>query len=282
MCTCMWLVLSHGFVTPAPWLLRHRQSARASAPALVLIVGEEIGAGNYGFVHAATLDGQPVVAKRANGDELAESYLDVEAAVNAELSGADGFCSYLGEQQAEDKVRWLVWERISGGADGDEKATTLADIIANAAPSQSAAAALEAATGLTLAECLRALLRCLQRLRCGRSQSPASARPGRAAVPPARLPWLHLSCAPLLSHRQARAGLRAPRPQAGECAHRRRPPTEGASQLVEGALRLVFRAAPLCPPVLQGLRPLQLVPERSLSILDADPAAGARLRPPQR
>lgn len=38
---------------------------------------------------------------------------------------------------------------------------------------------------------------------------------------------------------------------------------------------------PCARPVLQGLRLLQLVPERSLSILDADPAAGARLRPPQ-
>ena len=137
-------------------------SPRAPAPRLSLSVGEELGRGNYGVVHAATLEGKLVVAKRAGDDKLAESYLDVEAAVNAELNSqpAGGFCTYLGEQQAQGS-RWLVWERIGG--DGG-KAASLADLIAAATPPQTAADALEAATGLTLAGSLRALLLCAQRL----------------------------------------------------------------------------------------------------------------------
>ena len=139
-------------------------SPRAPAPRLSLSVGAELGRGNYGVVHAATLEGKPVVAKRAGEDKLAESYLDVEAAVNAELAGnsepAGGFCTYLGEEQAQGS-RWLVWERIGG--EGGE-ATSLADLIAAATPPQTAAAALEEATGLTLAGSLRALLLCAQRL----------------------------------------------------------------------------------------------------------------------
>ena len=71
-------------------------SPRAPAPRLSLSVGEELGRGNYGVVHAATLEGKLVVAKRAGDDKLAESYLDVEAAVNAELNSqpAGGFCTY--------------------------------------------------------------------------------------------------------------------------------------------------------------------------------------------
>jgi len=127
-------------------------------------VGAELGRGNYGVVHAATLEGKPVVAKRAGEDALAASYLDVEAAVNAELAGNSeptvGFCTYLGEEQAQGS-RWLVWERIGG--EGGE-ATSLADLIAAATPPQTAAAALEEATGLTLAGSLRALLLCAQQL----------------------------------------------------------------------------------------------------------------------
>ena len=105
-------------------------SPRAPAPRLSLSVGEELGRGNNGVVHAATLEGKLVVAKRAGDDKLAESYLDVEAAVNAELNSqpAGGFCTYLGEQQAQGS-RWLVWERIGG--DGG-KAASLADLIAAA------------------------------------------------------------------------------------------------------------------------------------------------------
>ena len=139
-------------------------SPRAPAPRLSLSVGAELGRGNYGVVHAATLEGKPVVAKRAGEDALAASYLDVEAAVNAELAGNSeptvGFCTYLGEEQAQGS-RWLVWERIGG--EGGE-ATSLADLIAAATPPQTAAAALEEATGLTLAGSLRALLLCAQQL----------------------------------------------------------------------------------------------------------------------
>ena len=134
--------------------------------AAALVVGERIGRGNYGAVHLATLDGQPVVAKRAASAaaeelERAEAYLAVEAVVNAELAEAraTGFCEYLGEREV-DGANWLVWERLGSG-DGDGRAASLASLIEE---SPEPAAALEGATGLSLPETLRALLLCAQQL----------------------------------------------------------------------------------------------------------------------